>query len=387
VTVVGGRICPGGGRPSFDGVVAFDGPTIARVEPGPVPGGDRSLRDVVVVPGFVDLQVNGVGGADFAVPDPATWHAALGVLAAHGVTTCCPTLVSAPLDDYAAVLAVAAGVASGPGDGAPRADVAGVHLEGPFLGGAPGAHPVARLRPADAAWLAEVLDAWPGLVRVVTLAPEADTDLAATALLAARGVVVALGHTTAPETTVRAAVDAGATLVTHLFNGMRPLHHRDAGLVGVALDDDRLAASLIADLVHVGPTALRVTIRAKRDLLLVSDAVATGGSSAAAAAVHEAGGAARLADGTLAGATVLLDGAIRNVVALGVPLERAIEMAATNPARVLRLDDRGVLASGRRADVVALDASTLAVRAVWIGGEPLPTAAPTRGAGPGRVAG
>ena len=137
--------------------------------------------------------------------------------------------------------------------------IAGIHLEGPFLGGAPGAHPPALLTDPDLPWLA----ALPEIVRIVTLAPERDGVIEAIRLLADRGVVVALGHSTATADQARAAVDAGARLVTHLFNGMESFHHRRPGLCGVALTDDRLVASLIADLVHVDAVGLELAFVAK----------------------------------------------------------------------------------------------------------------------------
>ena len=245
----------------------------------------------------------------------------------------------------------------------PLPTIVGVHLEGPFLGGAPGAHPVALVRPADCEWLRALLAAFPRLVTIVTLAPEADPGLAATRLLAEYGVTVALGHSTATYDEARAAGDAGARLVTHLFNGMGPLHHREPGLAGAALDDERLTPTLIPDLVHVHAAALRLAIRTKHSVALVTDRVATTGLS-----VTE-DGAARLDDGTLAGSTLSMARAVQNTVGLGIPVERAVEMAATMPADALGLPDRGRIAAGMRADLVALDPSSLTVRAVWLGGE------------------
>jgi N-acetylglucosamine-6-phosphate deacetylase len=328
--------------------------------------GATVLENAVLAPGFVDLQVNGVGAIDFAQPDADSWRAALREQARHGVTACCPTLVSAPLDSYIEPLHVAATIR-----GEPRPDeaiVLGAHLEGPFLGGAPGAHVVEHLRPVDQAWLRRVLDTLPGVVAIVTLAPEADAGLRATRMLHEMSVVVAIGHSTASYDAARAAADAGATLVTHVFNGMGPFHHREPGIVGAALDDPRLTPSLIADLVHVHPAALRVAIAAKRSVALVTDAVAVGAGTVGAVTMEERDGAARLADGTLAGSVLTMDAAVRNVVGLGAPLARAVEMAAAIPCEVLGLDDRGRLEPGRRADLVALDRESLQVRAVWIAG-------------------
>ena len=370
--VAGSGLVAPGGSADRPGWIELDGPGIAAVGTG-VPPGAHLLDGAVLVPGFVDLQVNGVGAIDFARPDPVAWRAALAAQARHGVTACCPTLVSAPLDSYEAPLAVAAEIAAGIAARAPAGDeigatLLGVHLEGPFLGGAPGAHVVEHLRPVDLVWLRGLLERRPGLVRIVTLAPEADPGFAGTRMLCAAGAVVAIGHTTATYDEARAAADAGATLVTHLFNGMGPFNHRAPGVAGAALDDARLTPSLIADLVHVHPAALRLAIGAKRSVALVTDAVAVGAGTVGDVVMQERDGAARLADGTLAGSIVTMDRAVRNVVELGFPLERAVEIASTVPCEVLGLTDRGLLVPGRRADMVALDRATLEVRAVWVGG-------------------
>jgi N-acetylglucosamine-6-phosphate deacetylase len=356
------------------GWIEFEDGRIVGVGSG-TRAGAHTVDDAVLVPGFLDLQVNGVGTVDFAHADRDGWLEAMRVQARHGVTGCLPTLVSAPLESYSAPLAVAAAVAgeteSAPAGNAPVASVLGVHLEGPFLGGAPGAHVVEHLRPVDLPWLRATLERAPGLVRLVTLAPEADPGFEGTRALHGAGVVVAVGHSTASYEDVRAAADAGATVVTHLFNGMGAFNHRAPGVAGAALDDPRLTPSLIADLVHVHPAALRLAIGAKRSVALVTDAVAVGVGTVGEVVMRERDGAARLADGTLAGAIVPMDRAVRNVVELGFPLARAIELASTVPAEILGCADRGRLEPGRRADIVALDRTTLAVRAVWIGGVPV----------------
>jgi N-acetylglucosamine-6-phosphate deacetylase len=360
---------------------ASDEPGWVEIDGGHITGTGRgepaaaiTLDGAVLVPGFVDIQVNGVDAIDFARADPAEWRAALLAQARHGVTGCCPTLVSAPLAAYAEPLAIAAGVATAEATAGDQigATLLGVHLEGPFLGGAPGAHPVEYLRPVDLPWLTGVLERAPGLVRVVTLAPEADPGLAGTRALREAGVVVAIGHSTATYDEARAAAGAGASVVTHLFNGMGRFDHREPGVAGAALDDPRLTPSLIADLVHVHPAALRLAIRAKRSVALVTDAVAVGAGTIGAVVISERAGAARLADGTLAGSVLSMDRAVRNVVELGFPLERAVELAATVPCEILGCADRGRLEPGRRADIVALDRDTLAVRAVWVGGDRVP---------------
>jgi len=338
------------------GTVVIDGDRIVAVEPGDSSPADEAFGGTLA-PGFVDLQVNGLGPVDVASADASTWAELDRRLVASGVTAWCPTLVSSPLDAYDAPLSAIAAAAAR--DGAVPA-VLGAHLEGPFLGGAPGAHRRDHVVPLDSDWLLAVCERWP--VRIVTLAPELAGAADVVRALDARGVTVALGHSTASYEDAVAAVDAGARLVTHCFNGMAPLHHREPGLVGAALSDERLVVSLIADLVHVHPAALAIACRAKGrgGYVLVSDAVAWEGDS----------DAPRLADGTLAGSALMLDRAVANVVAhAGVSLVDAIDAASTAPARLVGAYDRGRIEAGCRADLVLLDAS-LRVLGTWIGGEP-----------------
>lgn len=358
-------LCPPG--PPSPGWIAFDHGVIVDMGRGRPPidanGSVQDLGDALITPGFVDLQCNGVDGDDLATADDAGWRRVAATLARHGTTAFCGTLVSAALDSYEVPLARAEARQSSPI--APGAALLGVHLEGPFLGGAPGAHDAALLRDADVAWLRALLEHHPGLVRIVTLAPEADPGFAATRLLADTGVVVALGHSRATYDEARDAADAGARMVTHLFNGMGPLHHREPGLVGAALDDDRLTPTIIADGIHVHPGVLRLALARKWNVAVVSDAVAVAGG------VIARDGAAFLSDGTLTGATSLLDRSIATLTRAGVAIERAVEVVTAVPARLLGLDDRGRLAVGTRADIVASDVETLSPRAVWIGGVPV----------------
>lgn len=352
-----GRVITPEGAVSPGTVVIEDG-RIAAVEPGP-----SDAPDVTLAPGFIDLQVNGIGAVNVSDAAGADWDELDQRLLAQGVTAWCPTLVTAPLDSYAEPLARITGAAVR--SGAVPA-ILGAHLEGPFLGGAPGAHRRDLLRPFDAAWLASM----PAIVRLVTLAPELDGVGPVIEALRERGVVVSLGHSAASFEQATTAAGCGASLVTHLFNGMGGLHHRVPGLLGAALTDDRLAVSVIADLVHVHPAALALAFRAKGAgrVVLVTDAVGWEAPALIDRGVRVEGGAPALPDGTLAGSALTMDRAVANVVQhAGINVADAVRAASTTPAAVLGADDRGRIAPGCRADLVALDGD-LRVAATWVAG-------------------
>jgi len=338
-------------------VLGQHGPTEVTVEDGRIASirSVSSAPDRTLSPGFVDLQVNGVDDIDVAVAHGDDWDRLDALLERTGVTTWCPTLVTAPLDDMASRAARVP----------VRPSIAGVHLEGPFLGGRPGAHPRDLLVPIDLEWL-RVL---PGTVRLVTLAPELDGAVDAVRQLTERGITVSLGHSAATVEDVRACIDAGARMVTHLFNGMPPLHHREPGVVGATLTDDRVVAGLIADLVHVDAVAINVAFRAKPGrVALVTDAVAWRSARIGRIEIVHDGRAPRLPDGTLAGSSLTMDLAIRNVVDhANVSVDDALTAASTTPAAVLGLHDRGRVAAGCRADLVVLDGA-LVVQGVWRAG-------------------
>ncbi len=320
-----------------------------------------------IFPGFVDLQCNGIGDADFASADLEGFRVAGTLLLATGVTSYLPTIVSAPLDSYAAVLdRVAHAQVALANQGLPT--IEGVHLEGPFLGSAPGAHAPEYLRTMDVGWLTSLLDQYPGLVRLVTLAPEADPGFEGIRALRDRGVGVALGHSRCSYDDAVQAAAAGAALITHVFNAMSELHHRNPGLANAALDSAvPLTPTLIADMVHVHPSAVRLAM-AVANPILVTDRVATG-VRYRNQLVIERDGAAFIEDGTLAGSVLTMDKAIRNIVDLGVSLEAAVQAATTAPADVLGLNVFGASSEIGRADLTELDSVTLEVRRVWISGE------------------
>lgn len=332
-----------------------------------------NLDGLVVAPGYVDLQCNGGWGIDVSSEPERLWDLAA-QLPRTGVTAWLPTVVTGPGEVVDRALAA---LAAGPPPGWRGAVPLGLHLEGPFL------NPVRRNAHAAEHLRAPSVEAVAGWSRaagvaVATLAPELPGALAVVEALVERGVLVSIGHTDATADEARAAVEAGARWVTHLWNAMAPLHHREPGVVGVALTDERLHVGLIVDGIHVHPTAVALAQRLLGPrLVLVTDAVSALGLGAGA---HRLGPQAvtvgaepgvRLADGTLAGSDLAMDQAVRNLVAMtGCSLVEAVTAAATTPARLLGDDDRGVLAPGRRADLVVLDGDGHLV-ATYVGGEAL----------------
>src|SRR5215469_13985062 len=227
---------------------------IVSVGAGPPPRGnpDVQLHEGFLVPGFVDLQVNGYFGVELASADDESWLTVRRRLPETGTTAFLPTFITSPLDDIAAALRRAAERHGESEDGAEGARVLGVHVEGPFISPKrPGAHNPAWMLSPDPASIETLLEAGAGVLRLVTIAPELDGGIAAVKQFAGAGVVVSVGHSDATAQQVSAAAMSGATMVTHLFNAQRPMHHREPGVVGQALADSRLTSSLIADLHHV----------------------------------------------------------------------------------------------------------------------------------------
>ena len=332
---------------------------------GVMPAGASGLA----VPGFVDLQVNGFAGVDFLSADVAGHRRAGRALAASGVTAYLPTLITSP----EAVTRDAMRVvheASDPAAAAPRA--LGVHLEGPFLSPAfPGIHEPSFLRSPDLALIERLAGAAP--IALVTLAPELPGALALIGELAARGIVVSCGHTDADAATAHAAFDAGARAITHLHNAHRPFRHRDPGIGGVALVRPDVTVQAIVDGVHLAPeTAYAAFLAAGRRFCMVTDAMPAAGRGDGAYVlgtrqVTVAGGAARLADGRIAGGASTLDAAVRNLVALGGGEVDAVLAVTRAPAQLLARADVGSLAVGGRADVAILD-DRLEVVATFVAG-------------------
>ena len=370
--LINGRVLlPEGFREALS--VVIEGSTIARLSAEPPDGAEIiDLAGGLLLPGFIDTQVNGGGGRLFNDdPSVETVRVIAETHRRYGTTGLLPTLISDDLPVIeAAIRAVDAAIEAGvPG-------VLGIHIEGPFLSPARhGIHSQDKLRPLSDAYLALLESARRGRT-LVTLAPECATP-AQVARLTAAGVIVAAGHSDAPYETVRAAIEHGLTGFTHIFNAMSQLTGRAPGMVGAALEDDRTFAGIIADGYHLHPASLRVALRAKgpERLMLVTDAMPSVGSEADHFLIHgreirRMGDRLVGAAGTLAGSTLTMAGAVRGMMEQGrVSLETAVRMASATPAAFLGLADRlGRIAPGYQADMVLLD-QALAVRRSWIGGK------------------
>jgi N-acetylglucosamine-6-phosphate deacetylase len=352
--LVDGRLVPGD--------VEVAGGTVAGVGLG---GGGRGIA----APGFVDLQVNGFAGVDFMHTDRDGYVRAGEAMLATGTTAYQPTFITASEEDLAAALR---GMPVGRPGGGPC--VIGAHVEGPFVSPRRlGVHPPAWQRAPDPALLARLLDA--GSVNQVTLAPELPGAFELIELLLERGVVVSAGHTDASAAEAHLAFDRGVRTVTHLFNAMRPLVPRDPGIGLAALARPDVTVQLIADGHHVAGDTLLVAWQAARGrLALVTDAVAAtamgdGDFALAGRRLVSAEGVVRGPEGQLAGSVLTMIDAVRNVHALGVPLEEALAAASAVPARIAGRPDLGRLAPGAPADVVVLDDNLEIMRVLVQGGE------------------
>ena len=381
VTANGGpRAAAAAGVLSPGYVACADGKITAVGAGPPADRPDVVLSDGMLLPGLVDLQVNGFGGVEIATADATSWSAIARGLAGTGTTAFLPTLVSAPLDVLRDALRHAADIApalAGDGRAESGARVLGVHLEGPFLSPArPGAHNPSWLARPEPDVIDSLLDAGSGVVRLVTLAPEIDGGLAAVKHLAGAGVLVSVGHSDATAQQVSAAATNGARMVTHLFNAQRPMHHREPGVVGQALSDARLVSSLIADLHHVsGQVAAIAFAAAPGRICLVSDASPAAGMPPGwyvlgGQAIELASGDGSPPvrdDGTVAGSALRMDAAVANMVATGISLADAVAAATRIPADLIGRPDLGRIAFGAAADLTWLS-DDLRTKATWVAG-------------------
>lgn len=336
--------------------------------------------DDYILPGFIDLQVNGSHGIDVMTASRESAIAIAQKLAREGTTAWLPTTVTAPVERIErahGAIADAASMLTGdeaPGD---AAAILGMHMEGPFISPRRlGAHAPLNLEPTSEAFAR--LASLPAL-KLITLAPELPGALDAIKKLVARKVAVSMGHTDATLAETRAGIAAGASMFTHVFNAMRPLNHRDPGVIAAALGPSAARSAFIPDGVHVDPEMLKLAWRARGTpgIVLTTDKVSLAGTTGDA--TLEVGrarakidrGAARLPDGALAGSIIsMLDGVRLMVNEVGVPLAEAAVMAASNPAAVLGLRDRGQLVQRTWADLVIVSRK-LELRAVFVAGREL----------------
>lgn len=344
-----------------DAVVEVRGDRVSAVHPN---GGDERAERLGgwVVPGFVDTHVHGGGGHDYASADPDEILAARDFHARNGTTTSFASLVTASLDDLVVQLGVLADLVD---DG----HLAGAHLEGPFLSpDQPGAHEPELLRAPGPATIERLVEAGRGHLRMVTLAPELRGGLDAVRRFVADGVRVAVGHTAADDDLVARALDAGADVGTHVFNAMRPIHHRRPGPVPRLLTDPRVAAELIADGFHVAAEVLRMALAAAgpEGIVLVTDAMVAAGMPDGAYAlgrldVRVTDGQARLltedgSPGSIAGSTLTTARAFALVAGITGDVAAASRFASTNAARHFDLD-AGTVEPGGPADLCLVDDS------------------------------
>ncbi|MBI4460602.1 MAG: N-acetylglucosamine-6-phosphate deacetylase [Acidobacteria bacterium] len=364
-----------------DGVVVIEDRRIRSVGSRreiAIPPGARSLDlgNRILAPGFVDVHIHGAAGHDVMEATPEALRAVAAFLARHGATCFVPTTLTAPLPVLLRSLQALGEAIRSWKDGTdsarlPLAEPVGIHLEGPFLSAERrGVHPSEHLQKPSLALLSQFLEAAGGALRILTLAPELEGALELQASASQNGVQVALGHSNATYEEAQRAIDAGARHAVHTFNAMRPFVHRDPGILGAVLTDDRIMAEVIADGVHVSAPALRLLVRAKgvSNILLATDGISATGGNPGRYRLGDVGVSlqpdpqtgtlvCRNPEGKLAGSVLTLDQAVRNMASLaGISLCEAVRMATWNPARLLGLETRkGCLRPGADADLVVLE--------------------------------
>jgi N-acetylglucosamine-6-phosphate deacetylase len=335
-----------------------------------VPGNCRAVDfgDGILAPGFIDIHIHGGGGHDVMEAGTDALQAVERLLAAHGVSSYFPTTVTAPMDATLPALArladaIEAGEKSPAGE--LRARPLGIHLEGPFISHQRrGVHPPEDLLTPSVAAFDRFWQAARGHIRVLTIAPELPGAVEVIAKASARGVCVSLGHSDADLNAARAGFAAGARHATHTFNAMRPLDHRDPGILGEVLTDARLSADIIADGIHLDPVIVELFLKAKGPdaAVLITDATAATGMPdgryrLGSLEVDVKDGRCT-AGGKLAGSVLTMDRAVRNVVQFAQwELQQAVRLATVNPARVAGVKKGGVLEAGAPADLVVLSSS------------------------------
>jgi N-acetylglucosamine-6-phosphate deacetylase len=355
-----------------DGVIAGVGTLLEQEAPRA-----RRVLDLgesILVPGFIDMHIHGGAGRDVMDASPDALPAVERLLYSHGVTSYFPTTITAPMDGTLRALEhLGQEIERASENQESRARPVGIHLEGPFISHArPGVHPVADLQKPSLPLFERMWEASRGTVKVITIAPELPGARELISEATRRGVCVSMGHSDADLAQAQAGVDAGVRHATHTFNAMRPLDHRDPGIIGETLTDKRISAEIIADGIHVDPVVVRLFLRAKgaEGAVLVTDATAaTGmpnGRYQLGSLEVEVKDGKCLHDGRLAGSVLTMDRAVRNIVKFANwDLQRAVQLATLNPARTTGLtSNAGQLVAGAPADIVALNASGEVVKTI-----------------------
>jgi N-acetylglucosamine-6-phosphate deacetylase len=367
--------------PIHDAVVVVEGGKItaagSRVDVQvPANAKSRDFGDNVLAPGYVDIHIHGAAGHDVMQASPAELAQVQRMLARHGVTSYCPTTVTAPMDPTLRALERLANAIEAAKAVPGQAQPIGIHIEGPFLSETRcGVHPPADLMQPSLAMFERFWEASRGHIRVMTIAAELPGATEVINVASQRGVVCSLGHSDATTDPTRDAIAAGARHATHTFNAMRPLDHRDPGVLGVVLDDDHLTADIIADGIHVDPCVVELFLKAKgpQRAVLISDAIsATGmpdGTYQLGSFLVEVSGETCLFQGKLAGSVLTLDRAVRNVMKFANwDLATAVHLATQNPARVIgSASAKGVLSTGADADIVVLSPAGVVVETICRG--------------------
>ena len=320
-----------------------------------------AFDDAILAPGFVDIHIHGGGGHDVMNDDSSGLAAMEQLIASHGVTSYLPTTVTAPVDQTLSALdRLATAIESGGKTN--RAQPVGIHLEGPFISHARrGVHPPTNLLPPTVEMFDRFWQVARGHIRVMTIAPELEGADEVIREAAKRRVCVSLGHSDADLARARAGIAAGARHCTHGFNAMRPLDHREPGIVGAMLTDSRLTADIIADGIHLDPSIVKLFLNAKGSdgAVLITDATAATGMPDGRYRLGsfevEVKDGRCMTDGKLAGSVLTLDRAVRNVMQFADwGLQDATRLASLNPASVVGLADRGKIEAGCAADLVVL---------------------------------
>jgi N-acetylglucosamine-6-phosphate deacetylase len=358
-----------------DGVIEAIGPRQDMTLPS---GAEEiSAAGQTAIPGFIDVHIHGAGGHDVMEGTGEAMSTVARTLARHGTTSFVATTVTASPDDTCrSVEGIARYITQQFETLQPKAEVLGVHYEGPFINKARrGVHPAEWVQLPSAELLQRFLQAAAGKARILTIAPELLGAVPCIHAAREAGVVVAIGHTDATYEQARAGIAQGAHHAVHVYNAMRPFSHRDSGVIGAVLTSPEVTAELIADGIHVEEAAMRLLLQAKgaSGVILISDGLSATGMPDGTYMlgnfeVTVAGGVCRNAEGKLAGSTLTLDRALRNVVRLGISLPDAVCMLTANPAKLLGIEfKKGALRVGADADIVTLD-ENLQVTNVWTRG-------------------